>query len=157
MRWPAGIKNPGRTVDAFVSTADFAPTFLDATGNKTDRPLTGRSLLPFLRDQAAPPDWRDAVFTQTNGNELYGIQRSVSTRKWKYVYNGFDYDELYDLEADPGEIKNLASDAKHRDVIHEMCHRLWRFAFEHKDVAINDYILVALAPFGPAEAFRKGT
>lgn len=155
MRWPAGIKNPGRTVDAFVSTADFAPTFLEATGHKTDRPLTGRSLLPFLRDDPEPTDWRDAIFTQTNGNELYGIQRSVSTRKWKYVYNGFDYDELYDLEADSGETKNLAPDPKHRDVIHEMCHRLWRFAFEHKDVAINDYILVGLAPFGPAEAFRK--
>lgn len=155
MRWPAGIKNPGRTVDAMASTADFAPTFLEAAGLKIDRPMTGRSLLPFLRDDAPPADWRDAIFTQSNGNELYGIQRSVSTRKWKYVYNGFDYDELYDLEADPGETKNLASDPKHHDVVHEMCHRLWRFAFEHKDVAINDYILVALAPFGPAEAFRK--
>lgn len=155
MRWPAGIKNPGRTVEAFVSTADFAPTFLEAAGTPADRPLTGRSLLPFLHGEPPPADWPDAVFTQTNGNELYGIQRSVSTRKWKYVYNGFDYDELYDLEADPGETKNLASDSKYRDVIHEMCHRLWQFAFEHKDVAINDYILVALAPFGPAEAFRK--
>ncbi|HEY2587344.1 MAG TPA: sulfatase-like hydrolase/transferase [Tepidisphaeraceae bacterium] len=156
-RWPGGIKEPGRTVDAFVSTADFAPTFLDIAGVKVDRPLTGRSLVPFLRGDPAPPDWRDAVFTQSNGNELYGIQRSVSTRKWKYVYNGFDYDELYDLEADPGETKNLASGPKYRDVVREMCRRLWRFAFEHKDVAINDYILVALAPFGPAEAFRKQT
>jgi arylsulfatase A-like enzyme len=155
VRWPGGVKQPGRTVDAFVSTADFAPTFLEAAGAKVDRPMTGRSLVPFLHDESAPPDWRDAVFTQSNGNELYGIQRSVATRKWKYVYNGFDYDELYDLEADPGETKNLAPDPKYRDVIHDMCHRLWRFAFEHKDVAINDYILVALAPFGPAEAFRK--
>ncbi|HSU69790.1 MAG TPA: sulfatase-like hydrolase/transferase, partial [Tepidisphaeraceae bacterium] len=155
MRWPKGIRDPNRNVDAFVSTADFAATFLDAAGVKIDRPLTGRSLLPFLRGEAAPSDWRDAIFTQSNGNELYGIQRSVSTRKWKYVYNGFDYDELYDLEADPGETRNLASDPAHRDVIKQMCHRLWRFAFEHKDVAINEYILVALAPYGPAEAFRK--
>lgn len=157
MRWPGGIQNRGRAVDALVSTADFAPTFLEATGVPVDRSMTGRSLIPFLRDEPPPRDWRGAIFTQTNGNELYGIQRSVSTRKWKYVYNGFDYDELYDLDADPGETKNLASDAKYRDVIHEMCHRLWRFAFEHKDVAINDYILVALAPFGPAEAFRQQT
>lgn len=157
VRWPAGIKDPGRTVDALVSTADFAPTFLEAAGLTVDRPLTGCSLVPFLRGDAPPADWRDAIFTQSNGNELYGIQRSVSTRKWKYVCNGFDYDELYDLEADPGEMRNLAADAKYRDVVHDMCRRLWRFAFEHKDVAINDYILVALAPFGPAEAFRKGT
>ena len=37
------------------------------------------------------------MYTQTNGNELYGIQRAVWNRKWKYVFNGFDYDELYDL------------------------------------------------------------
>ena len=48
-----------------------------------------------------------AVVRSKNG----GIQRSVATRKWKYVYNGFDYDELYDLEADPGENRNLASDS----------------------------------------------
>jgi arylsulfatase A-like enzyme len=154
VRWPKGIANPGRNVEAMVSTADFAPTFLDVAGVKLDRPLTGRSLMPFLRDEPAPADWRDAMFTQSNGNEQYGIQRSVSTRKWKYVYNGFDFDELYDLEADPGETRNLASDPNLRDVVRQMCHRLWRFAFEHKDVVINDYVMVAFAPVGPAEAFR---
>ena len=32
IRWPAGIVNPGRRVDAFVSLADFGPTFLEVAG-----------------------------------------------------------------------------------------------------------------------------
>lgn len=154
LRWPEGIARPGSNVDAFVSLADFAPTFLDMAGVDPERPLSGLSLLPFLRGQC-PEQWRDAIFTQTNGNELYGIQRSIMTREWKYVYNGFDYDELYDLRRDPDETRNLSANPQYREVVRQMCRRLWRFAYEHKDVPINQYITVALAPFGPAEAFRE--
>jgi arylsulfatase A-like enzyme len=111
--------------------------------------------MPFLRNQQ-PAGWRDAVHTQCNGVELYYTQRSVTTRDWKYVYNGFDHDELYDLRADPHEMRNLARhpDPAHRAVIRQMCQRMWRFAHDHDDTAINPYITVGLAPFGPAEAFR---
>jgi len=152
-RWPAGIQRPGRTVDAFVSLADLAPTFLDVANVPVDRAFAGRSLVPFLRGEE-PEGWRDAVFTQTNGNELYGIQRSVMTRDWKYVYNGFDYDELYDLRNDPGEVRNVARDPAYAGVIRELAGRMWRFAYERQDVCVNAYITVALAPYGPAEAFR---
>ncbi len=151
--WPEGIAQPGRTVEAFVSLADFAPTFLELAGIEPTRPLSGRSLAPFLRGEE-PPDWRDELHTQSNGNELYGIQRSVRTDRWKYVYNGFDYDELYDLAADPDETRNLARDPAHADLVRELCGRMWRFAHAHRDVPINGYIMVAHAPYGPAEAFR---
>jgi choline-sulfatase len=103
---------------------------------------------------AQPHTWRDAIHTQCNGVELYYTQRSVMTRDWKYTYNGFDYDELYDLRSDPHEMRNLARDSAYADVVRQMCRRLWRFAYEHDDTAINPYITVGLAPFGPAEAFR---
>jgi arylsulfatase A-like enzyme len=149
VRWPRGMRAAGRVVNAFVSLADFAPTFLEAAGLDADRPMSGHSLLPWVRGETPDP-WRDAVFTQTNGNELYGIQRSVSTRDWKYVYNGFDEDELYDLRRDPDEVINLAADPAHADVVRRLCARLWRFAHEHRDVCINPYVMVALAPWGPA-------
>lgn len=156
IRWPGGVKQPGREVDAFVSLADFAPTFLDVAGVKVDRSFAGRSLVPFLRNES-PRDWRDALFTQSNGNELYGIQRSVMTRAWKYVYNGFDFDELYDVQSDPAEMRNLAADPCYAEVVREMAGRMWRFAYDHQDVCINGYIMVGLAPYGPAEAFgRRG-
>jgi arylsulfatase A-like enzyme len=153
MRWPAGIQHPGRTEPAFVSLADFGPTFLEAAGVKPDRHFSGESLLPFLRDEK-PSGWRDEVHTQCNGVELYYTQRSVMTREWKYVFNGFDQDELYHLREDPHEMHNLADDLQYRDQKRDLCRRLWRFAHREGDTAINPYITVGLAPYGPAEAFR---
>ncbi|MGC9348384.1 MAG: sulfatase-like hydrolase/transferase [Anaerolineae bacterium] len=153
MRWPAGIRNPGRQVNAFVSEADFAPTFLDLVDISTDRHFTGASLMPFLRD-TSPSAWRDEIHTQCNGVELYYTQRSVMTEDFKYVFNGFDWDELYDLRRDPHEMRNVADDPAYAEVKREMCGRMWRFAHAEDDSAINPYITVSLAPFGPAEAFR---
>ncbi len=154
MRWPQGIVNPGRDVDAFVSLADFAPTFLELAGLSPDRSFTGSSLVPFLKDEAVE-DWRDAIFTQSNGNEQYGIQRSVTTDQWKYVYNGFDFDELYDRWADPEETTNLADNANYRPVIRDLCRRMWQFAYDHNDTCINSYIMVGLAPYGPGIIFDE--
>jgi arylsulfatase A-like enzyme len=155
VRWPEGIKNDGRIVNSFISLADFAPTILEIAGIGTERKFTGQSLVPFFENEE-PVNWRDAIYTQSNGNELYGIQRSVMTDKWKYVHNGFDYDELYDLENDPYEVKNLASDTEYKEVIRNLLGRIWNFAYEHRDVCINSYITVALAPYGPGEAFNTG-
>jgi arylsulfatase A-like enzyme len=155
VRWPAGVAEPGRQVDAFVSLADWAPTFLELAGIEANRHMTGRSLLPLLRGQT-PDDWRDAIHTQCNGVELYYTQRSVMTRDWKYVFNGFDRDELYDLRRDPEEMHNLAGDPGYAEVVREMCGRLWAFAAQEGDTAINPYVTVGLAPYGPAEAFRQG-
>ncbi len=152
IRWPAGVRNPGRRVDALVSLADFAPTFIELAGMHVDRHFAGASLVPFLRDEK-PPAWRDAIHTQCNGVELYYTQRSVMMRDFKYVFNGFDRDELYDLRVDPHEMRNVSDDPAYANVKRELCGRMWRFAYEEDDTAINPYITVGLAPYGPAEAF----
>src|SRR5262249_36531471 len=61
-------------------------------------------------------NWRKALFGQCNGVELYYTQRWVQTSRWRYVFNGFDEDELYDLENDPHEMVNLAADPKFTDI-----------------------------------------
>jgi arylsulfatase A-like enzyme len=154
VRWPARIIDPGRRVPAFVSLADFGPTFLEAAGRAVDRTLSGDSLLPFL-DGRRPARWRDEMHTQCNGVELYYTQRSVTTADYKYVFNGFDRDELYDWRSDPHEMYNVADDPAYEAVKREMCGRMWRFAHREGDSAINPYITVGLAPYGPAEAFRE--
>jgi arylsulfatase A-like enzyme len=153
LRWPAGIRNPGRLVDTLVSEADFAPTFLDLAGVQTDRHFTGASLMPFLLDEE-PVDWRSAIHTQCNGVELYYTQRSVMTSEYKYTFNGFDRDELYDLRQDPNEMVNRADDPTYVSIKRALCGEMWRFAHREDDTAINPYITVSLAPYGPAEAFR---
>lgn len=153
VRWPGGVARPGEACEAFVSLADFGPTMLEMAGVPFDPDeLSGRSLVPWLRGRD-PEVWREEMFTQCNGVELGYSQRAVFTRDWKYVFNGFDEDELYDLSVDPGECVNLAGDPNRRDVIREMCGRLWRQAHREQDQMINDYYTVALAPYGPGEAF----
>lgn len=155
MRWPEGIANPDRTVDEFVSLADFAPTFLELADAETpSAPLTGRSLAPFLRDET-PADWPDAVYSQLNGVELYYTQRAVTTKEYKYVYNGFDFDELYDLRTDPHEMTNVADDPAYAELKHELVRKMWHFAAEQEDIIFNPYGTVALAPWGPADGLGE--
>jgi arylsulfatase A-like enzyme len=156
VRYPKGIKQPGRVVDAFVSLADFAPTFLEAAGITPKQRLTGKSLVPFLNNET-PKTWREAMFTQCNGVELYYTQRSVMTKDYKYVFNGFDNDELYDLKADPDELHNLTNDKRLESIKRNLCQHLSKFAYEEEDTALlNNYVTVALMPYGPAEIFKPG-
>ena len=152
-RWPNGIAGPGRTVDEFVTLADFAPTILELAGVPDAYPMDGRSLAPFLRDEE-PSEWPDAFCSQFNGVELYYSQRIVETKAHKYVYNGFDFDELYDLERDPAETVNVADRPEYEAVKRDLVRRMWRFGERTADFIFNPYGTVALAPWGPADALR---
>lgn len=177
LRWPRGICEPGREVPAFATLADFAPTFLDVAGVEHGERLTGRSLRPFFQSSAEPAGWPGEVHTQTKGNECYFTQRSVTTGRWKYVCNWFDYDELYDLRNDPHERVNLAFPSEEHNVSahvargpaaqpwpplapeldavrRDLLGRMWRFAIEQDDVIFNAYLPVALPPYGPLEGLR---
>lgn len=155
---PAIIKAPGMdkgvVCDEFVTLADFGPTFLEMAGVSSATRFTGESLVPLLHG-SCPDHWRDAVFFQTNGNETYGIQRAVLTEKWRFVYNGFDYDELYDMEKDPGQVCNLAALDEYRPIVREMYQRIWAHGMDHNDHLVNNYIMTALADFGPGMVLNK--
>ena len=154
MRWPNGITNPGRQEQSFASLADVAPTLLEAAGLQVDRDFAGMSLLPWLRN-SKPDNWREAVFTQCNGVELYYTQRSVTTRDYKLTFNGFDQDELYDLRHDPHEMVNQADNPKYASVKKDLYRYLWQFAYQNDDhFAANPYITVALAEYGPGVIFE---
>jgi arylsulfatase A-like enzyme len=181
VRWPAGVTRPGRTIDEWVTLADLAPTLLELAGVQTSYPFSGRSLVPFLRDEATPLDWPDAWFSQTKGNECYYTQRIVATKEWKYVCNWFDFDELYDLRRDPHELVNLAFPspealtrgsgdppvarreefqpwpplAPELDAVRrELLGRMWRFALREHDIIFNAHPPVALPPYGPLVGLR---
>jgi arylsulfatase A-like enzyme len=156
-RWPGGSAQPDRKVSEFVTLADWAPTFLEMAGAEPLPDVSGKSLAPFFQNDGPPDDWPDAVYTQLNGVELYYTQRSVATKTHKYVYNGFDDDELYDLAADPHEMVNVSDQPKYAAVKRELVRKMWRFALRENDIIFNDYGTVALAPFGPADALAPET
>lgn len=154
------IQKPGRINKNLVSLADWAPTFLELAGVPLTRKMTGKSLVPYLLAKE-PKEWRTELYSQTNGNEIYGIQRALWNQKWKYVFNTFDYDELYDLEKDPGELHNLlhgirdVNQSKYGELIREFWQKLWQFAYENKDNCVNPYIMTAFAPYGPGIIFKE--
>ena len=123
VRWP-GVVEPGTRSEAFVRLQDLMPTFLEWAQIEPPAGLHARSILPLLTDQT-PDDWPESVYAQYHGDEfgLYS-QRMVRTDRYKFVYNGPDRNELYDLEADPHELQNLIEHPAYVENRSEMADRL---------------------------------
>lgn len=146
--WQGRIRRPGRAVDEFVTLMDIAPTILEAAGAPALRRCAGRSLTPFLRDER-PAEWRDSVYAQCNGVEIYYTSRMVLTKRYKFVYHATDINELYDLEADPHELCNAIGRADLAPVVERMYGTMWKHAYDSEDTIFNQYVTVATAELGP--------
>jgi arylsulfatase A-like enzyme len=116
-----GIK-AGEVTDLFALDIDLAPTFLDFAGAKIPDDMQGRSLAPVLRGEK-PSDWRTAMYYRditTRRSQQTG-PHGVRTATHKLVYNWKkNAYEIYDLVADPNELRNLAADPRHADKLVEM-------------------------------------
>ena len=132
-RVPLIMKGPGlpqgRISADVVSTMDLAPTLVELLLGK-DFPCQGRSLVPRLNDEA---DWEQEAFAECHGVRFNYTQRILWRDRYKYIFNGFDEDELYDLEADPHEIRNLAKDPSSGPLAEEMATRMWEIITETGD------------------------
>jgi N-acetylglucosamine-6-sulfatase len=115
IRYPALIK-PGSFVDSMALNIDIAPTLLQVAGAEPLAKAQGRSLLPLLKGDTK--EWRTSFVIERFSDKTFprvadmGYQ-AVRTDRWKYIHykelSGMD--ELYDLRADPYEMKNLIHDA----------------------------------------------
>jgi arylsulfatase A-like enzyme len=106
----------GQRVTAAVSLRDIPATLVDLTGIRPQQPFPGASLARYWSatgEPAARPEPIPAVVTfARNQPEWYplarGEMRSVLLWPHHYILNGDGTEELYDLGADPGEMRNLA-------------------------------------------------
>ena len=118
VRWPARYKAGLRT-DALVEMVDLAPTLLEAAGVPVPEGVQGRALTGLLRGETAVH--RDSVYMECYDSSVpYQVPPMVTgvrTRTHKLSYcHSLKTGELYDLERDPGEFRNLWSSPNARDV-----------------------------------------
>jgi arylsulfatase A-like enzyme len=101
---------PARTQP--VSLLDIYPTLVELCGLPPNPALEGESLVPLLRDPAAPR--RPVVSTFQPGNH------AVIDRRWRYIRYRDGGEELYDRTLDPNEFRNLAADPAQAERKREM-------------------------------------
>ncbi|MGQ0429421.1 MAG: sulfatase-like hydrolase/transferase [Gammaproteobacteria bacterium] len=119
IRSPLLIRYPGKfqagdRIDALVSMIDIAPTLLELAGREPTANIQGRSLLPLATHQTGAG--RPSVLVEYYSHDqpmpwiLDVDYRAVRTKRHKLIHwlQYPDLDELYDLDADPLEMQNLA-------------------------------------------------
>lgn len=130
VRYP-GVVAAGVTPDALASNVDIAPTLLDLGRAAIPTTIDGRSLMPALRGNAAAI--RDELlieyYSDTEFPRLNGMgYKAVRTDRYKFIrYDALvGMDELYDLQTDPHELRNLLPNAAPPGVYDSMTARLNR-------------------------------
>ena len=125
-RWPGKLEPAERT--ELCTSLDLAPTLLAAAGAQAPDGLPGLNLLPHLRDGSRIE--RDTLFGESFAHDIADIEDPEASLIHRWVIRGQDkliltYDgrqgrmkfpprdgaaQLYDLGADPHELKNLSPD-----------------------------------------------
>ena len=77
--------------------------------------------------------WTDQILCAYYGGEFLYTQRIAITDRFKYCFNGFDIDELYDLHDDPEEMHNAAYDPKYAKYADDMRARLYEMMNRFED------------------------
>ena len=126
MRMPLVIRYPkmikaGSTTEAICMNIDFGPTFLDLAGVDVPENMQGRSFKEVLENEGAvPEDWREAAYyhyyeypAEHSVKRHYGIR--TADCKLIHFYNDIDQWEMYDMKADPQEMRNVHDDPEYAE------------------------------------------
>lgn len=122
----ADKKHAGTRRDQMVLSIDLAPTMLTLAGLVPPESMQGRNLMPILKQE--PIQWRQHYYyehTYQTDPPRSPIPKTegVRTERWKYIrYPDVDpvYEQLFDLESDPLERRNLASVEEHSKQLIEL-------------------------------------
>ena len=154
--WPGQIPQ-GIRDESLVNLIDILPTLFQLQDAAIPRAMQGQPLPTVTnattRDAAfseygagGPPfcltdlealsvsKGRRALIESLRWREAEGRRKMVRTRRWKYVHDPMgDKDELYDMTNDPWEMKNVAADSQHEDILSELRLRLADWSIQTED------------------------
>ena len=161
LRMPLLIRGPGvarSAPDAMLTNVDFAPTLLDLAGLPADPAMQGESFAPILRGEAEPDGWQRSVYYRywmdgERGHHTtahYGVR--TATHKLTYFYadaldatgSGYvntgvsPYWELFDLTADPDELRNVYGEPGQQAITAELKAELRRLQEKFGDVPVAE-------------------
>lgn len=144
-----GIRK-GDVSNARVGLHDLCQTLLELTGCQTFDVPDSRSFIEVLHNSEKEKEFTTG-FAEYFGGRILLTQRVVWEGPWKFVFNGFDFDELYHLDEDPYEMDNLAGKPEYQDVVYRMCAKMWKVIKDTNDHSLyqSDYPILRLAPYGP--------
>ena len=138
VRYPRRVR-PGTVIGEMVLSLDLAPSILDVCGVDPLPDADGQSWSRLLAGDAS--GWRTSFFYQYNYERQFPFTpnvRAVRTDRWKYIRyphgdGGPDRHraELYDLQTDPLEMRNLAADPAHAGELKNLSAELDRLMKQH--------------------------
>ncbi len=136
IRWP-GVVKQGSINDDIVSNLDLAETFLDIAGVEIPADMQGRSIVPVLKGKT-PANWRKEHYYhyyEYPGSHMVKRHYGMSTARYKLIHYYYDIDEweLYDIKADPQEMKNIYNDPAYFSVRDDLHKRLRKLMKKYKD------------------------
>jgi N-acetylglucosamine-6-sulfatase len=134
VRYP-GLVKAGSKIDRAALNIDIAPTLLDLAGVTLPPGMHGRSLVPLLKGNSV--EWRRSFLIEYFSDTVMARIRNmgyqaVRTDTWKYIrYTELrGMDELYNLQTDPYEMKNLINDPAAGHALQQMRQELARLLQE---------------------------
>lgn len=141
VRWPARLPR-SLVYEGGVCTIDLMPTILEAARLPLPARLQGRSRLAEMEKRDTR--WKAPVFLQNITQKQHEgqpvVERGVRTERWKLILRDRYRNELYDLEKDPGETRDLFPDAASKAKVNELAALLRDWGRR-----VNDRMAVELA------------
>lgn len=136
MSWPGHV-DAGRQIAQLTQNIDFAPTFLELAGAPLPAGLHGTSLVPLLEGKQVA--WRDAIYYhyyESQATHMVPAMYGVRTERYKlvrYYEPQWNRCELFDLQQDPDELRDVADDPAHATVRTELEKRLVQLRTQYGD------------------------
>jgi arylsulfatase A-like enzyme len=135
IRYPKEIKE-GTVIKQLVQNLDFAPTILDFAGVQIPSEMQGESFRKLLNGTSS--EWRDAVYyTYYEYPSVHMVKRhyGIATDRYKLIHFYYDIDEweMYDLEKDPSEMKNVYDEPAYADVKADLQKKLLQLREKYGD------------------------